>query len=491
MADPLQALNRIIQSQQERERFDVQTSLQMMQFAQQKRMQDIALAKDNIQMATKSLEMIKPKIASDFLNKSRLSQFYIPTEEGDAAGDAISEMVIKLRHKNAFSKSLPELEAQKIATALWSYYGEAKDPEPILGLARDLKSSVVSAMQDDKGGAALYEAFKKLGVDSEMHEIVNQATRVRTSENLIHKEMNEFLKGDYEIQSDIGVYKDVKARLGQYVSGDPISQEELDSMADEIIGTVNTDSDINWTPIVGSGAAIATYLIAQGMEPHLAKEMQRYREGYASFARKVHRDLRSPLAKRYKKGVKENTFFRKYGLKKKRFLARDPEQMKIFNRLARQHARKNLKSITDFEKARNWVKNIKVTGRMKDLLQAIPGKATLGKISRFGIPMFGAEIVGSMFTDDKLGEMAGHGVGGTTFLAYAAKRFPKVAAKFTAKAGARHLAATSASALSGPAAPGVALVSNVIMGFVDAGLGLYEFYQLYEDYKEYKAGRGN
>ena len=68
MADPLQALNRIIQSQQERERFDVQTSLQMMQFAQQKRMQDIALAKDNIQMASKSLEMIKPKIASDFLN---------------------------------------------------------------------------------------------------------------------------------------------------------------------------------------------------------------------------------------------------------------------------------------------------------------------------------------------------------------------------------------------------------------------------------------
>ena len=87
--------------------------------------------------------------------------------------------------------------------------------------------------------------------------------------------------------------------------------------------------------------------------------------------------------------------------------------------------------------------------------------------------------------------MAGHGVGGTTFLAYAAKRFPKVAAKFTAKAGARHLAATSASALAGPAAPGAALVSNVIMGFVDAGLGLYEFYQLYEDYKEYKAGRGN
>ena len=209
-ADVIRSVNAILQSGERKQQYQVQTALSMMQMAQNKRMQDITVAKSNLELASKNLQQQKPQIAASFLQSTGLGGVWQEAEEGETAGEVISDMAKRLRHKSYFGKKFDQAQAESIAGAVWSYYS-AEDPNAVLSIASNLHDSV-SAIEADTASISqkkMFEAFNRLGVEANMKDITLGAKKARQSEQYISKEISEFLQGDYDIQSPIGVYADV------------------------------------------------------------------------------------------------------------------------------------------------------------------------------------------------------------------------------------------------------------------------------------------
>lgn len=209
-ADVIRSVNAILQSGERKQQYEVQTALSMMQMAQNKRMQDITVAKSNLELASKNLQQQKPQIAASFLQSTGLGGVWQEAEEGETAGEVISDMAKRLRHKSYFGKKFDQAQAESIAGAVWSYYS-AEDPNAVLSIASNLYDSV-SAIEAGTGSISqkkMFEAFNRLGIEANMKDITRGAKKARDSEQYISKEISEFLQGDYDIQSPIGVYADV------------------------------------------------------------------------------------------------------------------------------------------------------------------------------------------------------------------------------------------------------------------------------------------
>ena len=209
-ADVIRSVNAILQSGERKQQYEVQTALSMMQMAQNKRMQDITVAKSNLELASKNLQQQKPQIAASFLQSTGLGGVWQEAEEGETAGEVISDMAKRLRHKSYFGKKFDQAQAESIAGAVWSYYS-AEDPNAVLSIASNLHDSV-SAIEADTASISqkkMFEAFNRLGIEANMKDITRGAKKARDSEQYISKEISEFLQGDYDIQSPIGVYADV------------------------------------------------------------------------------------------------------------------------------------------------------------------------------------------------------------------------------------------------------------------------------------------
>ena len=209
-ADVIRSVNAILQSGERKQQYQVQTALSMMQMAQNKRMQDITVAKSNLELASKNLQQQKPQIAASFLQSTGLGGIYQESGEGEAAEEVISDMAKRLRHKSYFGKKFDQGQAESIAGAVWSYYS-AEDPNAVLSIASNLHDSV-SAIEAGEGSISqkkMFEAFNRLGIEANMKDITLGAKKARQSEQYISKEISEFLQGDYDIQSPIGVYADV------------------------------------------------------------------------------------------------------------------------------------------------------------------------------------------------------------------------------------------------------------------------------------------
>ena len=209
-ADVIRSVNAILQSGERKQQYQVQTALSMMQMAQNKRMQDITVAKSNLELASKNLQQQKPQIAASFLQSTGLGGIYQESGEGEAAEEVISDMAKRLRHKSYFGKKFDQGQAESIAGAVLSYYS-AEDPNAVLSIASNLHDSV-SAIEAGEGSISqkkMFEAFNRLGIEANMKDITLGAKKARQSEQYISKEISEFLQGDYDIQSPIGVYADV------------------------------------------------------------------------------------------------------------------------------------------------------------------------------------------------------------------------------------------------------------------------------------------
>ena len=221
----LRSITEILRSGERREQSKVDTALAMMQlaaskeesarratlqeqqFAQTKRMQDIALTQSNLQTSLKLLETEKPKIASSFIQSTGIGGYYQEIEEGEMADDAITDMAKALRKQ--MGKGYDE-QANQIAGAVFNYYN-AKDAETMVNMASSLYDA---SMAINEGTATnkqkkMFEAFKRLGATAELSGISQLAKKAKISEANISKEYSEFLQGDYEIQSPIGIYADI------------------------------------------------------------------------------------------------------------------------------------------------------------------------------------------------------------------------------------------------------------------------------------------
>ena len=213
-ADVLRSITAIMEGGLRREEAKVQSALAMMQFAQQKRMQDIALTQANLDLVSKSVQQQKPQVASEFLSSSGLAGIYIQPEEGEPAADAIEDMADKIRSKQFFGRKFDRGQAESMAAAVWNYYS-AEDPNSILKLATDLHDANVMA-NDPKQVALmsgqqkkLYEAFAKLHKSSDLRSLTESAKKSRQAEAQVSKEIFDFTKGDYDISDLSGIYEGI------------------------------------------------------------------------------------------------------------------------------------------------------------------------------------------------------------------------------------------------------------------------------------------
>ena len=222
-ADVLRSISTIMEGGLRREEAKVQTALSMMQFAQQQRMQEIALTQANLDLVSKSVQQQKPQVASEFLSSSGLAGIYVQPEEGEPAADAIEDMADNIRSKQFFGRKFDRGQAETIAAAVWNYYS-AEDPNSILKLATDLHDANALANDRQKVGLMsdqqqdLYEAFAELHNQKDLRSLTESAKKARQAEAQISKEIFDFTKGDYDISDLSGIYE-----------GIPEAVEELDA----------------------------------------------------------------------------------------------------------------------------------------------------------------------------------------------------------------------------------------------------------------------
>jgi DNA-binding Xre family transcriptional regulator len=150
-AEALQALNRILQYQQQRDRSDVQEALGLMEFAAKKRVSDYNLASKMIEDSSKYNSQLQIKVAQDFIKNSNLDQFYnamtIDKElKYEEVQDEIGIVAKDLRNKQKFKGvegkgtgvTFSKLQSEEIASALWAFK-TTQDPSAVMSLADDIR----------------------------------------------------------------------------------------------------------------------------------------------------------------------------------------------------------------------------------------------------------------------------------------------------------------------------------------------------------------
>ena len=201
------ALREMLQSQERREQSKVQTALAGMQFAQQKKMQDIQLAGQQLQF----LQTVNPQAmtgqATDFLTSTGLGAIY--SEDDNGVEIAIKTLTAKPK-KGGYGFS--EADANRIATAVWmSYKGS---PSAILTIANELNTGFKKE-KPSSGELSLIKGFVASGYitqeefisgKQESGQLDSMSKTVQNTKD-ISAEMYEYGRGEYEIQRDIGMFE--------------------------------------------------------------------------------------------------------------------------------------------------------------------------------------------------------------------------------------------------------------------------------------------
>ena len=219
-ADVLRSISTIMEGGLRREEAKVQTALAMMQFAQQKRMQEIALTQSNLDLVSKSVQQQKPQVASEFLSSSGLGGIYQEGEEGEPAMDSIEKMAKTLRTKQYFGRGIDTNQSESMAAAVWNYYS-AEDPNAVLKLATDLHDANALANDRQRVGSMsekqqrLYEAFANLHNQKDLSDLTQSAKKTRQAEAQVSKEIFDFTKGDYDISDLSGIYEGIPEALDE------------------------------------------------------------------------------------------------------------------------------------------------------------------------------------------------------------------------------------------------------------------------------------
>ena len=202
------ALREMLQSEERREQSRVQTALAGMQFAQQKKMQDVQLAGQQLQFLQTVNTQMMTSGATQFLTSTGLGSIY--SEDDDGVTEAIKKLTAKPKNGGfGFSKS----DANRIATAVWmSYKGS---PSAILSIADELNtayradSKSLSASQTQLLTGFVNSGYISKGQyeSGEINPELESISKVVSNTRDIAAEMYEYGRGEYEIQRDIGVFE--------------------------------------------------------------------------------------------------------------------------------------------------------------------------------------------------------------------------------------------------------------------------------------------
>lgn len=242
MSTTLQALERLLLSQETREQSRVQETLSMMQLAQSaaaqiqqtkiakkqlqmaEQKQNIAVMGSNLELLQKSNDTMKLRSAENFLQQSGLSSIYSKYKDED---DGLNDAVEELQDDYKLDKEM----AGNLISATWSAY-EQQNPNAIINIGSKLhyldETDKLVSSYDKK----LYSSFEKLGIlrkgeKESNRNVLNQFKTMRKSldnEMKLTEEITEFARGGdkaYTIDREFDII-DESLRKIELEKSDPI-----------------------------------------------------------------------------------------------------------------------------------------------------------------------------------------------------------------------------------------------------------------------------
>jgi hypothetical protein len=260
MSTPLQALERMLLSQERREQSRVQESLSMMQLAQsaaaqrqsalaqsrqlalQEQKQNIEVMGANIDLLQKVNKTMKTKSASNFLQSSPLSSLYLQYK--DDKEDGLTKAVKDLTKGNVLiGDDGLELDvdiARDLVAATWSAY-EEENPDAIVNIASRLHYITDAEQFENDYDKKLYKSFQQLGIlgkGADNQASVNQFKTMKKSldnDVKLTEEMIEFAKGDFTIDRDFDLISEDLKQLSVDIDPDTKPKTEVDTGFESIV----------------------------------------------------------------------------------------------------------------------------------------------------------------------------------------------------------------------------------------------------------------
>jgi hypothetical protein len=256
MAEPydvLASLNRMLESEERREQYKLQSSLALMQFAQQKRMQDIQLSGQKLELLQAANTQMIGNQAEAFLEESGLQSLYLENQEVKPE-DWINEFARDLaKKKSKKGYGFKKETAQRIASAVVA--SSAGNHKAIMSLATDIGAHIdnVDAGIPDVSTDLQKELFNVFWTSPNStfdEDRISEMQRTGKNQSLILKEMVDFGHGEYNISPEISfdeIYSAPEDEIEQSLfnlsnekSGD-IEEEEVKSIVTG--STLSEDSD--------------------------------------------------------------------------------------------------------------------------------------------------------------------------------------------------------------------------------------------------------
>jgi len=230
MAEPydvLASLNRMLESEERREQTRLQSSLALMQFAQQKRMQDVQLAGQRLELLQAANSQMMGSQAQAFMDDTGLEGIYLSTLKGtgeDADQTASVKAMSKLLTKSVSEGgwNIPAEAADKIVGAV--YASKAGNHSGVLTIGKEMYEYGQTGHDYTTLGKNLAIQFPKIGKDISLDRLGQIYQTVNNQRNIL-KEMFDFGQGDYDIDPSIGM--DIMS------ASDDELEESLSKVADE------------------------------------------------------------------------------------------------------------------------------------------------------------------------------------------------------------------------------------------------------------------
>ena len=240
MAEPydiLASLNRMLESEERREQTRLQSSLALMQFAQQKRLQDIQLAGQQLELLQAANSQMMGAQSEAFLTESGLESLYLSTFEEDEPAESAALMTRKLTKGDW--KLTPE-EANRVVGAV--YASKAGNHQGILKIGSDLNSAIELGKMSTTSQQNLFNKFAK-AAPSISEDRLSSLNKTIQNQNQIVQEMFEFGQGDYDISPDISM-QDIEQSSPEEIDDSllRISEDMDDSSTSMLDGMTLKDS---------------------------------------------------------------------------------------------------------------------------------------------------------------------------------------------------------------------------------------------------------
>ena len=247
MSTAMQALERMLLSQERREQTRVQESLSMMQMAQtsaiqqrqlamQEQKQNIEVMGANIDLLQKVNKTMKTKSASNFLQASPLGSLYLEyKDEDDGLQSAVNDLTKGSVLLGTDGLELDKEIATDLVAATWSAY-EQESPDAIVNLASRLHYIDDTETFQNDYDKKLYKSFQQLGVlgeGADNQAMLNQFKTMKKSldnEVKLTEEMIEFAKGDYTIDRDFDLISEDLKKLSNDI--DPKKKPKVKTEVD-------------------------------------------------------------------------------------------------------------------------------------------------------------------------------------------------------------------------------------------------------------------